>query len=60
MKGSDTVETVYTIKEVAVYLKVDEKTVRNWIDEKKITTIKIGRLVRIRESDLQAFMASKG
>lgn len=52
-------DILYTIEEVATYLKVDPKTVRNWIDDGKIVSIKIGRLVRIRESDLQAFIERK-
>lgn len=52
-------EILYTIEEVATYLKVDPKTVRNWIDEGKIVSIKIGRLVRIRESELNKFVERK-
>lgn len=45
-----------TIKEVAVCVGVATRTVSRWIDEKLLVAHKVGRLVRIAESDLEAFL----
>lgn len=49
-------EKYYTMKEVAEMFKVTEMTVRNWIyDQKILKAYKIGRVVRITESDIEKF-----
>ena len=45
-------ETIYTIPEVADYLKMSKSKVYDLVKQEKIPFIKIGRNVRIRESDL--------
>ena len=45
-------ETIYTIPEVAEYLKMSKSKVYDLVKKKKIPFIKIGRNVRIRQSDL--------
>lgn len=48
-----------TVSEVAEILKVNDQTVRNWIDRGELTAVRVGaRRVRIRQSDLDAFIAS--
>jgi excisionase family DNA binding protein len=47
---------VYTIEEVAKHLKVSTRTVREWLRSGKLKGLKAGRLWRIREEDLQAFL----
>lgn len=44
-----------TVKEVAEYLKIDQRTVYRYIDAKKIKAIKIGAW-RIMVEDLQDFI----
>lgn len=46
----------YTTKEVAEVLSVSEKTIYNWIDQKKIKAYKVGRKWRIDEQDLRVFI----
>ena len=45
----------YTCEEVAERYKVQHSTVWSWIRSNTIPAIKIGRLYRIREADLEAF-----
>lgn len=41
-----------TVAEVATLLKLNQQTVRNWIDQGSLPAIRIGRRVRIKRSDL--------
>ena len=53
-------EELLTVQEVAEYLKVNEQTVRNWIDRSEITAVRAGaRRVRIRRSDLDTFLEQR-
>jgi excisionase family DNA binding protein len=47
---------VYTIAEVATHLKVSTRTVREWLRSGKLKGLKAGRLWRIREEELRAFL----
>lgn len=49
-------EKLFTRKEVAEYMSVSLDAVNKWIWSKKLKSLKIGRLVRIRESDLLDFV----
>ncbi len=42
-----------TVAEVAELLKLNQQTVRNWIDQGSLPALKVGRRVRIRRSDLE-------
>ena len=44
--------------EVAEQLGVSDQTVYNWIREKRIAALKMGRLLRIRQSELERFVAA--
>jgi excisionase family DNA binding protein len=53
-------EELYTVDEVADRLKVNQQTVRNWIDRGTLTAVRVGaRRVRIRSVDLNAFLGSE-
>lgn len=45
-------ESFLTVAEVAEILKLNQQTVRNWIDAGSMPAVKIGRRVRIKRSDL--------
>jgi len=45
-----------TIKETAVRLNVSVRTVNNLLAERKLGCVKIGRLVRISEEQIQQFV----
>ncbi len=49
-------EKVYTPEEAAEALHVKPTTIRQWLKAGKLGGIKLGRLWRIRESDLQKFL----
>jgi excisionase family DNA binding protein len=46
-------EEFLTVAEVAELLKLNQQTVRNWIDAGSLPALKVGRRVRIRRSDLE-------
>jgi excisionase family DNA binding protein len=56
MRGERMEKGIYTVPEVASHLRVTQKTVRTWINERQLTAIRIGREWRIREEDLQEFI----
>jgi len=51
-------DNLFTIKQVSYILKVHQLTVRRYIREKKLTAVKVGGAVRIRDEDLQKFQKS--
>ena len=42
-----------TVAEVAQTLKLNQQTIRNWIDQGSLPALRIGRRVRIRRSDFE-------
>jgi excisionase family DNA binding protein len=48
----------YTIAEVAEIVGVCTRTVRRWIEAKRLCAHRFGATVRIAEADLQAFLAT--
>lgn len=48
-------EKFYSCEQVADRYAVKIETVREWIKEKKLLAVKIGKLYRIKECDLIAF-----
>jgi len=49
-------ERFYTIKEVAELFKVSDGGVRKWLKTGKLKGIKLGRIWRIKKSDLDEFV----
>lgn len=47
-----------TVAEAAALLRLRPSTVRAWILNRKIPFCKVGRLVRIRRADIEAFLAA--
>ena len=45
-------ESFLTVAEVAEMLKLNQQTVRNWIDQGSLPAVRVGRRVRIKRSDL--------
>jgi excisionase family DNA binding protein len=43
-----------TVAEVAALLKLNQQTVRNWIDAGTLPGVRVGRRVRIKRSDFDA------
>jgi excisionase family DNA binding protein len=49
-------ETYLTVAEVAHTLKLNQQTVRNWIDQGSLPALRVGRRVRIKRSDFQRIL----
>jgi excisionase family DNA binding protein len=45
-----------TVADVAETLKLNQQTVRNWIDQGLLPAIRVGRRVRIRRSDFERLL----
>jgi excisionase family DNA binding protein len=45
-----------TVAEVAETLKLNQQTVRNWIDQGSLPAVRVGRRVRIRRSDFDQLL----
>ena len=57
MDQSDAPDTFLTVAEVAGILKLNQQTVRNWIDQGSLSALRVGRRVRIRRSDFERILA---
>ena len=47
--------TVLTIKEIAEFLRVNERTVRRWINDGSLPALQLGREYRIDREDFRSF-----
>lgn len=56
MADNDINESYLTVAEVAALLKLNQQTVRNWIDQGSLPALRVGRRVRIRRSDLDRLL----
>jgi excisionase family DNA binding protein len=49
-------EQLLTVKEAAERLACTEAAVRKWLYARRLPAVRVGRLVRLRESDLEEAM----
>ena len=56
MAGNEIEETYLTVAEVAATLKLNQQTVRNWIDAGTLPALRVGRRVRIKRSDFERIL----
>jgi excisionase family DNA binding protein len=56
MNRSEPEEEFLTVAEVAETLKLNQQTVRNWIDQGSLPALKVGRRVRIKRSDFERIL----
>src|SRR5436305_858466 len=56
MDAGDVGDSFLTVAEVAATLKLNQQTVRNWIDQGSLPALRVGRRVRIRRSDFQRLL----
>jgi excisionase family DNA binding protein len=52
----DLEESYLTVAEVAETLKLNQQTVRNWIDQGSLPALRVGRRVRIKRSDFERLL----
>jgi excisionase family DNA binding protein len=53
IRNSNLEDSFLTVAEVAEILKLNQQTVRNWIDQGSLPAVRVGRRVRIKRSDLE-------
>jgi excisionase family DNA binding protein len=58
MSESQQADAFLTVAEVAELLKLNQQTVRNWIDQGSLPALRVGRRVRIRRVDLDELLES--
>jgi excisionase family DNA binding protein len=46
-----------TLAEVAAILKLNQQTIRNWIDQESLAALRVGRRVRVLRRDLDQLIA---
>jgi excisionase family DNA binding protein len=56
MSPSEPDEEFLTVAEVAEMLKLNQQTVRNWIDQGSLPALRVGRRVRIKRSDFDRIL----
>jgi excisionase family DNA binding protein len=47
-----------TVAEIAAILRMNQQTIRNWIDAGSLPAIRIGRRVRVRRADFDALLSA--
>jgi excisionase family DNA binding protein len=52
------VEQLVTVKQAAERLAVSEAAIRKWLYQRRLPAVKVGRLTRLRVSDLERFVGS--
>jgi excisionase family DNA binding protein len=57
MNSAEPEESFLTVAEVAEMLKLNQQTVRNWIDQGSLPALRVGRRVRIKRSDFERVLA---
>jgi excisionase family DNA binding protein len=57
MNRSSEPDEFLTVAEVAETLKLNQQTVRNWIDQGSLPALRVGRRVRIRRVDFDRLLA---
>ena len=55
---SEPEESFLTVAEVASILKLNQQTVRNWIDQGSLPALRVGRRVQMKRSDFERVLAS--
>jgi len=55
---NEPIDKLYTPEEAAEVLRVKTRTVMEWLRQSKLKGVKLGKLWRIKESELKAFISS--
>jgi excisionase family DNA binding protein len=57
-KPPTSADQLLTVAEIATILRMNQQTIRNWIDAGTLPAIRIGRRVRIRRADFNALVSA--
>jgi excisionase family DNA binding protein len=57
MNSAEPEDSFLTVAEVARMLKLNQQTVRNWIDQGSLPALRVGRRVRIKRADFERVLA---
>ena len=57
MNSAEPEDSFLTVAEVAEMLKLNQQTVRNWIEQGSLPALRVGRRVRIKRSDFEQVLA---
>lgn len=49
-------ERLLSVKEAALLLSCSEAAIRKWVFQRRLPSVKVGRLTRLRVMDLEAFI----
>jgi excisionase family DNA binding protein len=52
-------DRLLTVKEAAEVLACSEAAIRKWIYQRRLRHVKVGRLTRLRESDVAAMVSAE-
>lgn len=52
-------ENLWTVTDLARFLRVQESTVYQWVHEKKVPFHKVNRLVRFKPSEIEKWLLGK-
>jgi excisionase family DNA binding protein len=58
-RGDNTETDLLTVAEVATLLKLNQQTIRNWIDAGTLRSIRVGRRIRVHRSDVDAMLKDR-
>ena len=47
--------SLLTVKQAADYLGISVYTMRNWLSQRRLTFLKVGRCTRLEQTDLEEF-----
>jgi excisionase family DNA binding protein len=53
------VPRLFSVEQIAKLVGISGRTVRRWIDDKQLPVHRLGRLIRISETDFIAFVQSR-
>jgi excisionase family DNA binding protein len=51
------VDRLMTVKQAAEFLACSEAAIRKWMYQRRLPRVKVGRLTRLRLSDLESFVS---
>lgn len=58
MTNNITTPALLGVSEIAAYLSVSDRAVRDLVSRRQIPVIKIGQRIRVRQADLDAYLAA--